>query len=417
MEKIVVSGGRKLEGEVSISGAKNAILPVLAACLLSKKNLVLERVPHIDDVMTMVEVLEILGAKVTWKAHALEIDPSSVDKDEVPLSLTQKMRASSLVMGAMLGRLGKIRISSPGGCVIGSRPIDLHLKGLRAMGATIRERHGFIEAEAKKLFGAEIHLDFPSVGATENIMMAAVMAEGTTIIRNAAREPEIIDLQNFLNKLGAKVKGAGLNIIRIEGVRDVGREVTYQAIPDRIEAGTFMVAAAITGGSLLIRNTIPEHLEAVIAKLQEAGVKIKVESDQILVKGVSTWKSLDIQTLPFPGFPTDMQPQMMPFLSLGQGTSVITENIFENRFRHVGELRKMGANIRTEGRTAIIQGVPQLSGAVVEASDLRAGAALVLAGLAAEGTTVIEGVHHIDRGYEDLVDKLRSLGAEIKRIR
>ncbi|HAA90411.1 MAG: UDP-N-acetylglucosamine 1-carboxyvinyltransferase [Thermoanaerobacterales bacterium 50_218] len=416
MGKIVVSGGKKLEGEVTISGAKNAILPVLAACLLSKRPLALERVPNLDDVFTMVRVLESLGVRVNWKAQVLEIDPSGVYTDEVPPSLMQKMRASSLVMGAMLGRFGKVRISSPGGCVIGSRPIDLHLKGFRAMGTAIRERHGFIEAEAKKLHGAEVHLDFPSVGATENIMMAAVMAQGTTIIRNAAREPEIIDLQNFLNKLGAKVKGAGLNIIRIDGMQAIGRDVAYQVIPDRIETGTFMVAAAITGGSLLIKNTIPEHVEAVVAKLREAGVKIEVESDRIFVRGTPMWKAVDIQTLPFPGFPTDMQPQMMSFLSLAQGTSVITENIFENRFRHVGELRKMGANIRTEGRTSIIRGVSQLSGSVVEASDLRAGAALVLAGLAAEGTTVIEGVYHIDRGYEDLVGKLRSLGADIGRV-
>jgi len=293
--------------------------------------------------------------------------------------------------------------------------MDLHLKGLACLGAKVCEQHGFIEIEAAKLTGAEIHLDFPSVGATENIMMAAVLAEGTTMIRNAAREPEIVDLQNFLNKLGAEIKGAGLDTIQINGVSRIGREIAYRVIPDRIETGTFMVAAAITRGEIEIINTIPEHVEPITAKLREAGIRVWEEDDRIIVKGVDTWNALDIRTLPYPGFPTDMQPQFMVFLSLAQGTSIITENIFENRFQHVGELRRMGAHIRVEGRSAVISGVPDLTGAFVEATDLRAGAALVLGGLAAENTTIIEGVEHLNRGYEKLEAKLCRLGAQIRR--
>lgn len=345
----------------------------------------------------------------------MEIDPSGITSVEIDPSLMRKMRASNLVMGALLGRFGRVRASYPGGCTIGSRPMDLHLKGFMALGAKVNEDHGFIKAEAVKLKGTEIHLDFPSVGATENIMMAASLAEGTTIIRNAAREPEIVDLQNFLNKLGAQIRGAGLDTIRIDGVRKLGREIVYRAIPDRIETGTFMVAAAITRGEILIKNSIPEHVEAITAKLREAGVNIREEEDRIIVSASHRWNALDIRTFPFPGFPTDMQPQMMIFLSLAEGTSIITENIFENRFQHVGEMRRMGAQIQVEGRSAVIKGVPRLTGAVVEATDLRAGAALVLGGLAAENTTVIEGVHHLDRGYDNLETRLQMLGAKIER--
>lgn len=414
MERLVISGGVRLNGSVTISGAKNAILPILASCLLSDTPVVLEGVPRLDDVFTMQEVLQSLGTKVKWSGDVMEIDPSSVTSTEVPPFLMRKMRASNLVMGALLGRYMKVRASHPGGCTIGTRPMDLHLKGFASLGAKVDEEHGFIELEATKLTGTEIHLDFPSVGATENIIMAAVLAEGTTIIRNAAREPEIVDLQNFLNRLGAEIKGAGLNTILINGVSRIGSEITYRVIPDRIETGTFMVAAAITKGEVEIANTIPEHVEPVTAKLREAGVQVWEEDDRIIVKGIDKWNALDIRTLPYPGFPTDMQPQFMVFLSLAQGTSIITENIFENRFQHVGELRRMGAHIRVEGRSAVIKGVPKLTGALVEATDLRAGAALVLGGLAAENTTIIEGVEHIRRGYERLEEKLRRLGAEIR---
>ncbi len=412
---MIISGGARLKGVVTISGAKNAILPILAASLLSESPLVLEGVPCLDDVKIMKDVLQELGVKVNFVGDMMEIDPSGINSIEVSPSLMRMMRASNLVMGALLGRFGRVRVSQPGGCTIGSRPMDLHLKSFIALGAKVAQNHGFIEAKCAKLEGTDLHLDFPSVGATENIMMAAVMAEGTTIIRNTAREPEIIDLQNFLNKLGARIKGAGLDVIRIDGVPKIGREIAYRVIPDRIETGTFMVAAAVTRGDVLIRNTIPEHVEPVTAKLREAGFDVQEKDDWIHVCGVDRWNSLDVRTMPFPGFPTDMQAQMMVFLSLARGTSIITENIFENRFQHVGELRRMGAQIRVEGRSAVVEGVQRLTGAVVEATDLRAGAALVLGGLASDNTTVVEGLQHIDRGYEKLESKLRLLGAKVRR--
>jgi UDP-N-acetylglucosamine 1-carboxyvinyltransferase len=415
VERLIISGGARLKGVVTISGAKNAILPILAASLLSESPLVLEGVPCLDDVKIMKDVLQELGVKVNFVGDMMEIDPSGINSIEVSPSLMRMMRASNLVMGALLGRFGRVRVSQPGGCTIGSRPMDLHLKSFIALGAKVAQNHGFIEAKCAKLEGTDLHLDFPSVGATENIMMAAVMAEGTTIIRNTAREPEIIDLQNFLNKLGARIKGAGLDVIRIDGVPKIGREIAYRVIPDRIETGTFMVAAAVTRGDVLIRNTIPEHVEPVTAKLREAGFDVQEKDDWIHVCGVDRWNSLDVRTMPFPGFPTDMQAQMMVFLSLARGTSIITENIFENRFQHVGELRRMGAQIRVEGRSAVVEGVQRLTGAVVEATDLRAGAALVLGGLASDNTTVVEGLQHIDRGYEKLESKLRLLGAKVRR--
>jgi UDP-N-acetylglucosamine 1-carboxyvinyltransferase len=414
LERLIISGGARLKGVVTVSGAKNAILPILAASLLSESPLVLESVPCLDDVKIMKDVLQELGVKVNFVGDMMEIDPSGINSTEVSPSLMRMMRASNLVMGALLGRFGRVRASQPGGCTIGSRPMDLHLKGFISLGAEVAQKHGFIEVECANLEGTEIHLDFPSVGATENIMMAAVMAQGTTIIRNPAREPEIIDLQNFLNKLGARIKGAGLDIIRIDGMPKIGREITYRVIPDRIETGTFMVAAAVTRGDLLIRNTIPEHVEPVIAKLREAGIDVREKQDWIHVRGTERWSALDVRTMPFPGFPTDMQAQMMVFCSLAKGTSIITENIFENRFQHVGELRRMGAQIRVEGRSAV-EGVEHLTGAVVEATDLRAGAALVLGGLAADNTTVVEGLQHIDRGYEKLESKLHLLGAKVRR--
>jgi UDP-N-acetylglucosamine 1-carboxyvinyltransferase len=325
------------------------------------------------------------------------------------------MRASKLVMGPLLARFQYVKMAYPGGCSIGSRPMDQHLRGMKTLGAEIKEKHGFIEAKATRLVGSEICLDFPSVGATENILLAATLAEGVTVIRNAAREPEVVDLQNFLNQMGAKIKGAGTDVIRIEGVKKLN-SVEYTIIPDRIEAGTFMVMGAITGGEILINNVIPEHIEAVISKLREAGVEINETDEGILVRGGKKRQGVDVKTMPFPGFPTDMQAQMMALMAVSEGTSIVTETIFENRFKHVDELRRMGADIKVEGRVAIIKGVKSLSGAYVETSDLRAGAALVTAGLVADGATVLDKVHLIDRGYENFEQKLRGLGAQILRV-
>ncbi len=421
LEAYEVTGGAKIRGTVRISGAKNAILPMLAATLLVDKPCEIIDAPDLRDVTVMTQILERLGAKVTIGQdqdgkRTLTVDARCLETHEVPESLMRQMRSSIFLMGPLLGRLGKVRVSYPGGCAIGPRPIDLHLSSLSALGVSIKERGGYIDASTDGLMGTEIHLDFPSVGATENTMMAAVTARGTTIIRNAAKEPEIVDLQNFLNAIGAKIRGAGLDVIRIEGTRNLSG-AKHQAIPDRIETGTFMAAACITGGEVIIENCIEEHVEAVVAKLQEAGAHIEEAGDHtIFVRGPSRIRAIDFKTLPYPGFPTDMQPQVMSLMSLAAGTSVITETIFENRFNQAEELRRMGANVKTEGRTAVIKGVNRLFGARVAASDLRSGAALVLAGLAAEGRTVVEGCHHIDRGYEELESKLNLLGASIRRI-
>lgn len=363
----------------------------------------------------MGEVLEQLGAKLKRQDSALIIDTSHVNSVEVPENLTRKMRASNLVMGALIARFGEARVAQPGGCAIGSRPMDLHIKGFKNLGCMVNEKHGSLLAQAEKLEGRELLLDFPSVGATENLMMAACMAEGTTIIRNAAREPEILDLQNFLNRMGARIRGAGLDTIRIEGVRYLDG-TRHEVIPDRIEAGTMMVAAAITGGDIFIENVIIEHLEPLSAKLSEAGIEVLPYPGAIRVRANSRPDAVDIKTMPYPGFPTDMQPQIMALLSLASGSSLLVETIFENRFMHVSELRRMGADIRIEGRVAIIRGKPALQGAVVAASDLRAGAALILAGLAADGETRVENIYHLDRGYERIEQKLSQLGALISRI-
>lgn len=416
MARLEIVGGLRLEGEVEVSAAKNSILPIMAASLLTGEPCCLQEVPRLTDVATMEEVLRFLGARVSLTGRTLWLDASGVVPREVPPALMRRLRASNLVMGAILGRFKEVRVAYPGGCAIGSRPMDLHLKGFLALGAEIKEDHGFIEARATKLVGADIHLDFPSVGATENIMMAAVLAEGVTTIHNAAKEPEIVDLQNFLNRMGAQIKGAGSDVIRIHGVRSL-KGAEYQVIPDRIEAGTHLVAAAITRGRLVVKNVIPEHLEALTAKLREAGVRVEPLGGRgvLLVEASGRIRGVDCKTLPYPGFPTDMQPQMMALLTTAEGTSVVTESIFESRFKHVDELRRMGAQIKVEGRVAVITGVPRLSGAVVEATDLRAAAALVLAGLAAENTTVLEGVEHLDRGYERLDLKYAALGAKISR--
>lgn len=419
-ERYVVAGGCRLQGQVAISGAKNAALPILAAALLTPCESVIHNAPMIRDVGVMVEILRKLGAGVeegedSFSGRTLRIKPDGLNSPEVGADFTREMRSSIFLMGPLLARTGKIRISYPGGCAIGPRPIDFHLRGLELLGARIEERFGFIEASVpKRLKGTEIYLDFPSVGATENLMMAAVLAEGSTVIRNAAREPEIVDLQNFLNKMGALVRGAGLDVIRIEGVKRLG-PVEHTVIPDRIEAGTFLAGAAITGGEVTVTGVIPEHLDAVTAKLREMGATIREGDDSVTAVGPPRLRAADLKTLPYPGFPTDMQPQMMAVMAVADGTSIITETIFENRFKVADELRRLGANIKTEGRTGVIQGVKRLSGATVECPALREGMALILAGLVAEGQTTIEEIYHIDRGYQRLGAKLRRLGAQIER--
>nr|WP_092071011.1 UDP-N-acetylglucosamine 1-carboxyvinyltransferase [Dendrosporobacter quercicolus]NSL48451.1 UDP-N-acetylglucosamine 1-carboxyvinyltransferase [Dendrosporobacter quercicolus DSM 1736]SDM17356.1 UDP-N-acetylglucosamine 1-carboxyvinyltransferase [Dendrosporobacter quercicolus] len=417
MEKLVINGGRQLNGTIKISGAKNAVLPIIAAALLGQTPSTLEEVPDLEDVRTISEVLQHLGVPVaTNSPNTLSIDSTQISTCEAPYELVRKMRASFLIMGPLLARRGLAKISLPGGCAIGTRPIDLHLKGFEALGAQIDIGHGYIEAKAPQgLTGARIYLDFPSVGATENIMMAASMAQGQTILENPAHEPEIVDLANYLNVMGANIRGAGTNVIKIEGVREL-KGSDYTIIPDRVEAGTYMVAAAMTNGDVYIENALIEHLKPVAAKLKEAGVYIEEDINGVRVKGNGAIRAVDIKTLPYPGFPTDMQAQFMAMLTIAQGTSIVSETVFENRFMHVDELKRMGANIKIEGRSAVVEGVARLTGCPVKATDLRAGAAMVLAGLVAEGETQIGYIHHIDRGYEGLVDKLCSIGADISRI-
>ncbi len=386
----------------------------MAASLLANGQCILQDVPWLADVDTAVAVLERLGAAVNRQGHLMTVEINNINNHEAPYEFVRKMRASFLVMGPLLARIGKARISLPGGCAIGTRPIDLHLKGFAALGAEITCGHGYVEAVAKELKGARIYLDFPSVGATENIMMAAALAQGQTIIENAAEEPEIVDLANFLNVMGANIKGAGTNLIKIEGVKELkGGEHTV--IPDRIEAGTYMVAAAATGGDIFIENILLEHTKPLCAKLREAGVAVYEENDGVRVTGAGEIKPIDVKTLPYPGFPTDMQAQVMAMLTVARGTSVISETVFENRFMHVDELKRMGANIKIDGRTAVVKGVEGLTAAPVKATDLRAGAALIIAGMLAQGVTEIGNVHHIDRGYENIVANLRAMGATITR--
>ncbi|MFY9313419.1 MAG: UDP-N-acetylglucosamine 1-carboxyvinyltransferase, partial [Tepidanaerobacteraceae bacterium] len=398
MSSIVIEGGRPLKGTVKISSAKNAVLPVIAASLLTESECIIEDAPELEDVKVMTEVLNSLGAKALREGDSIKISAGTIDSFEAPYDLVRKMRASFLVMGPLLARKGRARISMPGGCAIGSRPIDLHLKGFAALGAQIELGHGFVEAKCDKLKAATIYLDFPSVGATENIMMAAALAEGQTTIGNAAKEPEIIDVANFLNSMGAKIRGAGTDIIKIEGVKELSG-ISYTVIPDRIETGTYLVAGAITGGNVLLENVVPEHLKPVIAKLIECGADITEEPEGLRVIGCERPVASDVKTMPYPGFPTDMQAQIMAFLSKACGTSMVIETVFENRYMHVEELKRMGAKIKIEGRSAVVEGVEKLSGAPVKATDLRAGAALILAGLAAEGTTKVMHTYHIDRGY------------------
>lgn len=417
MEKLVIHGGKPLEGTVRVSGAKNAVLPIIVASMLGTTQSVLTEIPKLDDVHTVCEVITSLGVQIERpQAGTLVIDASHLTSTSAPYDLVRRMRASFLVMGPLLARKGHAKISLPGGCSIGARPIDLHLKAFEAMGAVINLENGDIEASVENgLKGAQIYLDFPSVGATENVLMAASLAEGRTVLENAAEEPEIVDLATYLNSMGANIRGAGTNVIRIEGVKEL-HGANHSVIPDRIEAGTFMVGAAMTGGNVYVENALSEHLKPLVAKLKEVGATVEEDIDGIRVIGHKPLRPADIKTLPYPGFPTDMQAQFMALTTICQGTSVITETVFENRFMHVDEFKRMGAKIRIEGRSAIVEGVPRLKGADVNATDLRAGAALVLAGLVAEGETKVGYLYHIDRGYDNLVQKLQRLGADIVRV-
>ena len=418
MEQLVIHGGHPLRGRVKIGGAKNAVLPIIAAALFGSRGVsVLDDVPALEDVYTICSVLRSLGVKADYaaKEHRLTIDASRIATVSAPYELVRKMRASFLIMGPLLAREGRAEISLPGGCAIGTRPIDLHLKGFEALGAKIDITQGAIHASAPHgLKGARIYFDFPSVGATGNVMMAASCAEGQTILENPALEPEIVDLANYLNVMGAHIRGAGTNRIKIDGVPGL-MAADYTIIPDRIEAGTYLVAAAMTGGDVFIENAISEHLKPVVAKLQEAGAQIEEDITGVRVRADARMKAIDLKTMPYPGFPTDMQAQFMALLTVAEGTSVVTETVFENRFMHVDELLRMGAQIRVDGRTATVEGGQCLVGAAVRATDLRAGAAMVLAGLVAEGETRVGFIHHIDRGYDDLVAKLVALGADIRR--
>lgn len=417
MSKIIVRGGQRLSGRVKIHGAKNAVLPIIAASILgSDGESMIYDAPPLDDVIVINKVLESLGIEVEYKNETIRVNAQNIQTCEASYELVRKMRASFLVMGPLLTRMGQARISLPGGCAIGTRPIDQHLKGFEAMGAEIELGHGYIEARINgRLKGAKIYLDVASVGATENIMMAASLAEGTTTIENAAKEPEIVDLANYLNAMGAKVRGAGTGLIRIEGVEKLGGTV-HTVIPDRIEAGTYMIAAAITNSDVYIEGAIGDHLRPVISKMQEMGVQIEEDENGLRVYTDKPLRTVDVKTLPYPGFPTDMQSQMMALLLTADGTGIVTETVFENRFMHVEQLVNMNAQIKVDGRTAVISGGSRLRGAKVCATDLRAGAALILAALAAEGETEVTGTHHIDRGYVDIANKLRLLGADIQRM-
>ncbi|RMF88667.1 MAG: UDP-N-acetylglucosamine 1-carboxyvinyltransferase [Nitrospinota bacterium] len=416
MERMRIEGGTPLQGCVRISGAKNAVLPILMATLLAAGEHRICNVPRLRDVETSMRLLQELGARVEREGDVLVVDTTSATGEEAPYELVKTMRASFLVLGPLLARFGYARVSLPGGCAIGARPVDLHLKGLRAMGADIKIEHGYVVARSKRLRGAHLYMDLVTVTGTENLMMAAVTAEGTTVIENAAREPEVVNLAEALNRMGARVQGAGSSTITIEGVSAL-RPSVQEVIPDRIECGTFMAAAAITGGDVRIEGCIPQHLQAVITKLRESGVWIETGDTWIRVRGEGRLRGVDVITMPYPGFPTDMQAQMMACMTLAHGHSVITETVFENRFMHVAELQRMGADLTIDGHSVLVRGVERLSGAPVMATDLRASASLILAGLAAQGETVLSRIYHIDRGYERIEEKLARLGAKIWRER
>lgn len=420
MDKLIIQGGARLHGEVTISGAKNAALPILCAALLAEDTLKLSSVPKLKDVGTTIHLLEHMGVKVNRQTDKVELDARVIEVLEAPYEMVKTMRASILVLGPLLARFGKARVSLPGGCAIGSRPVDLHIKGLQAMGAEIRIEHGYIEATAehlpnKRLQGARYYMDLVTVTGTENLMMAAALANGTTVLENAAKEPEVVDMAECLIKMGAKIKGAGTHVITIEGVEKL-HGATHQVVCDRIEAGTYMVAAAMTGGEIKLLNVKENLLDAVIEKLREAGAEVICDNNTITVKSDGKLKAVNIRTAPHPAFPTDMQAQFMALNTVAEGVSKVTETIFENRFMHVQEMQRLGANIDIDGNTALVQGVAQLEGATVMATDLRASASLVLAGLVAKGQTVIERIYHLDRGYENLEEKFNALGANVKRV-
>ena len=415
MARLIVSKSDRLVGEVMVSGAKNAVLPIIAATLLVEGKSVIKGVPNLSDVNVMCDLLRYLGAVVEFENDTLTIDAKNITKNEAPYELVGKMRASFLVLGPLIARFKRATVSMPGGCPIGTRPIDLHLKGFKMLNTKVEIEHGCIDAYTTDLIANHIYLDFPSVGATENIIMAASLADGVTVIENAAEEPEIVDLANFINEMGGKVRGAGTNTIRITGVKKLN-EVEHTVIPDRIEAGTYMVAAAVTRGDIYVRNVINDHLRPVIAKLIEVGCKISEEGDFVRVIGPDIIKATDIKTMPHPGFPTDMQSLFMTLLSVSDASSLVTETVFENRFMNVNELKRMGADIKIEGKSALVTGVKELQGTSVKATDLRAGASLILAGLIANGETEITDIHHIDRGYVDIENKIRALGGKIRRV-
>jgi UDP-N-acetylglucosamine 1-carboxyvinyltransferase len=418
LEKYVINGGTVLRGEVEISGAKNAAVAIIPAALMVDGVCRIENIPQISDTEMLLTILKDLGAKIRFiNKSTVEIDCTHVQYQDAPYELMRKIRASYYLIGAMLGRFGSAKTTMPGGCNFGVRPIDQHIKGMTALGADVDVKNGFVYADARdgRLKGARIYLDKVSVGATMNIMLAAVLAQGRTIIENAAREPHIVDLANFLNSMGADVRGAGTDTIKINGV-DKLHGGSYAIIPDQIEAGTYMIAAAATGGEVLVKNVIPRHLECISAKLRETGTIVQEYEDSVLIKGASTLRRANVKTLPYPGFPTDMQPQMGVLMCIANGTSVITEGVYDNRFKYTNELRKMGAEIQVDGRVAVIEGGKRLTGAPVHACDLRAGAAMVIAGMCASGTTVVDDVRFIERGYENFVGKLNSLGADIKCV-
>ena len=418
MRKAIVKGGKRLHGKVAISGSKNAALPILAATILLHGETTITNVPNLLDIITMIRVLRALGLRAEYfEPDTVKVYSNGNVKHVAPYELVTKMRASFFVIGPILARMGLAKVPLPGGCAIGSRPVNLHIKGLEALGAHVGMEHGFVIVKANKLKGAKIYLDFPSVGATETIMMAATHSEGETILENAAQEPEIADLASFLNKCGAKIEGAGKETVRITGVNRLNGNVEYKVMPDRIEACTLMIAGAITKGEVTLEGIVEQHIEPVVRKLQDAGVEVTASGGQVKVKAKDGIKATDVKTMPYPGFPTDAQPQFTSLMSIAEGTSIITETVFENRFMHVQELKRMGADIQLEGQSAIIKGVKKLSGCPVRASDLRAGAALVLAGLTAEGETLIDDVERfIERGYENFTGKINALGGDIREI-
>ena len=416
MEQYIIKGGIPLYGEVEIGGAKNAALAILAAANMTNETVYIDNLPDVRDINALLDAMEKIGTRVERiNSHAVKINGSSVENFIVESESMKKIRASYYLLGALLGKYRKAQVPLPGGCNIGSRPIDQHLKGFKAMGAKTKVEHGFVIAEAETLHGAHIFLDMVSVGATINIMMAAVMADGNTTIENAAKEPHVVDVANFLNSMGASIKGAGTDVIRIKGVRSL-HKTEYSIIPDQIEAGTFMFASAVTGGDIILHNVIPKHLEATSSKLLELGCKVYEYDDAVRVIGPEKLQSTHVKTMPYPGFPTDMQPQMAVSLALADGTSIVTESIFENRFRYVDELARMGASVKVEGNVAVISGVERFTGARVSAPDLRAGAALVIAGLAAEGITIVDDIYYIERGYENRDLKFQGLGAKIEKV-